>query len=92
MGQPKIAPLPGSFFFTSIIGLYISLIYVMKRWPDFGFAFSVIFGVMFIASIISLTYAPAKLLLRMEEYERSHKGAKVLTHKEYEERKKKKKN
>ncbi len=40
---------------------------------DFGFAFGVVFIMMFIASMISLTYAPAKALIKLENYERNHK-------------------
>lgn len=81
--KPKVAPLGGSFFFISIIGLYVSLIYIVKKWPDFGFSFAVIFGIMFVASIISLTYAPAKTLIKLERWEKEHKGARLKTHSEY---------
>jgi multisubunit Na+/H+ antiporter MnhB subunit len=67
----------------SIVGFYISVIWVVKRWPDFGVAFAIVFAVMFIASIISLTYAPANLLLKLERYEREHKGAKEESHADF---------
>ena len=89
MKKPKVAPLPNSFFLTSIIGFYISIIFVMPRSEDFGVAFSIVFIVMFIASMISLTYAPAKSLIALEEYERKRKGAKILSHTEYIEEHKK---
>ncbi len=79
----KIAPLPNSFFFMSIVGFYISVIYVAKKWPDFGVAFALVFAIMFFASVISFTYAPAKSLIKMDEYEQTHKGLQILSYKEY---------
>ncbi len=90
--RPKVAPLPDSFFLMSIIGLFVSVIYVIPRSQDFGVAFTIVFGAMFIASMVSLTYAPARALIRLEEYEMNHKkGVRILSHKEFWERKKKKK-
>ena len=86
----RIAPLSNSFFFTSIVGFYISVIYVAKRWPDFGVAFGIVFAIMFFASVISFTYAPANALVKMDEYEKSHTGAKVFSYKEYRQEEKKK--
>lgn len=107
-GDFKIAPLTSSFFFTSIVGFYISLIWMVPKagdsefiakfaektseeaaiataqaFTDFGVAFALVFGIMFIASMISLTYAPAKALLRLEQYEKTHKGAKEISHKDF---------
>ena len=79
----KIVPLSNSFFFMSIVGFYISVIYVAKKWPDFGVAFAIVFAVMFFASVISFTYAPARSLIKMDEYEQTHKGLEILSYKEY---------
>ncbi|MFP4190038.1 MAG: hypothetical protein ACLFNK_01865 [Candidatus Woesearchaeota archaeon] len=87
--KPKIAPLSNSFFLISIVGLYVSLIFVTPKSPDYGVAFSIVFGIMFIASMISLTYAPARALIKLEEYEKKRKGAKVLSHAEFIEEHKK---
>jgi len=54
----KVAPLKGSFMLISILGFVISAIYVYDINPKFGFAFSLVFVLMFIASLISMTYAP----------------------------------
>ncbi len=86
---PKVVPLSSSFFVTSIVGLYVSLIFVMPRSADFGVAFAIVFAVMFISSMVSLTYAPAKALISLEEYEKKHKEAKVLSHSEYVKKQKK---
>ena len=60
--RPKIqiAPLSGSFMVASIVGFLISSIYIYdnidKSW---GLAFSILFVLMFVASVISMTYGPA---------------------------------
>ena len=57
---PKVAPLKGSFMATAIVGFIISLLYVYKQLGSktWGFTFMLFFAAMFIASIISMTYAP----------------------------------
>ena len=55
--QMGIAPLNGSFMITSIIGLIISF-NVFANYPSWGFAFMIVFTLMFVASLISMTYAP----------------------------------
>ncbi len=81
--KPAVAPLSDSFFLISIIGFYISLIFVMPRSADFGVAFAIVFGTMFIAAMVSLTYAPARALISLEEYERKRKKGKLISHSEY---------
>ena len=71
----KYAPLPSSTLLISIFGFFISAIYVLRRWPDFGFAFMLVFAIMFIGSFISMTFAKSDDLLLMEEYEQTHEGA-----------------
>tara|TARA_B100000315_G_scaffold119189_1_gene109223 strand:+ start:2230 stop:2415 length:186 start_codon:yes stop_codon:yes gene_type:complete len=53
-----IAPLKSSFMIISIIGFLLSIYLVSNIWPQMGFAFAVVFVLMFIASLISMTYAP----------------------------------
>lgn len=57
---PKVVPLRGSFMVTSIVGFLISALYVYKQLGNktWGFTFMLFFIVMFIASIISMTYSP----------------------------------
>lgn len=86
--KPRFVPLSNSFFFTSIVGFYISVIYIAKKWPDFGIAFAIVFGIMFFASIISFTYAPANALVKLDEFEQTHSGAKLLSYKEYRKKEK----
>lgn len=62
-----IAPLRSSFMVTALLGFLISAFYIFDMkdatgkvysWaPSLGFTFSLIFILMFIASIISMTYA-----------------------------------
>ena len=63
----KIAPLPGSFMLASMLGFAISLIWVYPQSVSFGIAFMIVFGAMFIASVISLTYAPAEEVFELEK-------------------------
>ena len=57
----KIAPLKASFMAASILGIIISSIFILPDYPDWGMAFLILFVVMFIASLISMTYAPIEL-------------------------------
>lgn len=51
----KWAPLNTGFMLTSIIGFFISALYVTQRFSlKVGIAFSVVFFCMFLASIISM--------------------------------------
>lgn len=58
MKQTGIAPLTGGFMVTSMVGFIISAIYVFPRSRTWGFTFSIFFVLMFIASMISMTYGP----------------------------------
>ena len=69
----KVAPLTGTFMIISILGFIISLFLVYKVTPPFGIAFALIFALMFIASIISMTYSDVDAVLKMER--REMKGA-----------------
>ncbi len=62
----KIAPLPGSFMLASMLGFAISVVWVYPQSKSFGISFMIVFAAMFVASLISLTYAPTEDLLRME--------------------------
>jgi hypothetical protein len=54
----QFAPLKGSFMIISILGFAISAVAIYDRFPTWGAAFCVVFALMFIASIVSMTYAP----------------------------------
>ena len=57
----KYAPLSGGFMIASIVGFFVSVIYIADLSLNWGFALAVIFVIMFIASIISMTKAPVTL-------------------------------
>ncbi len=59
----KIAPLRSSFMLGSMLGALVSILIVYPKWSKpFGAAFTLLFVVMFIASVISFIYVP------IEEY------------------------
>ena len=60
MGDNKIVPLSSGFMLTSILGIIISIFYIFQRYPKWGFTFVLFFILTFIASLISMTYAPAQ--------------------------------
>ena len=63
----EFAPLKGSFVIISIIGFIISAIWVYGKNPAWGFAFCLVFVMMFIASMISMTYGPVGEELQIDE-------------------------
>ncbi len=57
----KVAPLPASFMLASIIGFLVSSLYIYQKLSNtWGFTFSLLFGIMFISSVISFTHAPSE--------------------------------
>jgi len=54
----KAAPLNSAFMAMSIVGFLFSVIYLWGISMQWAFAFGVVFAVMFIAALISMTYAP----------------------------------
>ncbi len=52
------APLKGSFMVTAILGFLISAYWVYPQSVNYGVSFMVVFAVMFIASLVSMTKAP----------------------------------
>ena len=59
----NVAPLTGGYMITSIVGLIISAIYVFPRSNTWGFTFTIFFTLMFIASLIAMTYGPDEAML-----------------------------
>ncbi|MDO8643246.1 MAG: hypothetical protein Q7R76_06755 [Candidatus Woesearchaeota archaeon] len=62
------APLPSSFFFMAILGLFLSALYYHfgKLSPSFAFSFMLVFGIMCVASIISMERAPVEDILALD--------------------------
>ena len=63
--KPKVpqkwsaAPLKGSFMATAMLGFLISAYWVYPQSFNYGITFMLVFTLMFIASFISMTKAPA---------------------------------
>lgn len=76
----KVAPLSGSFMITSIFGFLISVMFLMKitGMESFAFTFAIIFGGMFIASVISMTYSPIEAELAIDEPHEVRKARKKV--------------
>lgn len=55
---PRVAPLNNAFAAVSILGIMISVFYISSFSSTWGFTFSLFFILMFIASMISMTYSP----------------------------------
>ena len=53
----KFAPINSAFMASSILGILIGLMYVYPINSDWGVAFVIVFGIMFIAAIVSMTLA-----------------------------------
>lgn len=53
----KFMPLSTGFMLASILGFLFSVFYVYSRSPKFGSAFAVVFFLMFIAAMLSMTHA-----------------------------------
>jgi hypothetical protein len=57
-------PLKGSFMATALLGFIVSIYWVYPQSMNYGISFMIVFGAMFIASLISMTKAPL-----VEEYQ-----------------------
>lgn len=60
--QLNVAPLTGGYMITSMVGFIISAIYVFPRSYNWGMAFALFFALMFVASMISMTYGPEEAM------------------------------
>lgn len=67
----NVAPLKGGYMITSIVGFIISAWFVFPRSESWGFTFVIFFTLMFVASMISMTYGPDEAM-----YHVGHKGLK----------------
>ncbi len=63
----KLAPLSGGFMLASMLGFAISIVWVYPQSISWGIAFMIVFGAMFLASILSLTYAPVEDIGKLEK-------------------------
>jgi multisubunit Na+/H+ antiporter MnhB subunit len=56
----KFVPLTSGFMLTSIIGFMVSVLFVLKIDPTWGFTLSLFFLLMFISSVISMSNMEAE--------------------------------
>ncbi len=63
----NIAPLNGGFMIVSIFGTIISAVYVFPRNMSWGFTMALIFVIMFVASMISMTYGPDEAMMHIKD-------------------------
>jgi len=57
--KSKIAPLPGSFMLTALVGLLLSIFFIWPLSATWGFTFTLFFAIMLVAAMISMTKAPS---------------------------------
>lgn len=62
----KFAPLSGGYMATSMIGLIISFMYVYPQSETWAIASAFVFAGMFIASLLSMTYADPDEFVELE--------------------------
>ena len=62
----KVAPLSSGFMVVSIIGFFVSALLVFKYSPAWGTTFMIFFVMMFVASLISMTYADVDAMLQID--------------------------
>jgi hypothetical protein len=74
----RFAPLSSGYMATSIIGFFVSIMYVYnfnegsKPW---GVAFAIVFAAMFLASVGSMTQADANAYIKTETWHKKKKKA-----------------
>ena len=62
----KFAPLNSAFMATSMLGAIISIMYVYPNSFDWGVAFTLIFVIMFVSSIVSMSAADPDAFINVE--------------------------
>ncbi|MBN2567035.1 hypothetical protein JXB02_03040 [Candidatus Woesearchaeota archaeon] len=70
--RTRIAPLSGSFMIVSMFGFIFSALlgYFGSLDKSWAFAFASVFLLMFISSMISMTYAEPEAILHIDEREK----------------------
>ena len=67
MKKFKVAPLSNVFMMASMLGFIISAWFIIPVSKSWGFASSLIFLLMFIASLISMSKAPSEAELQIDK-------------------------
>jgi hypothetical protein len=55
----KVAPLSGGFMAVAILG-FIIFAFIFDKIPTWSFTMMLFFAIMFVASVISMTFAPVE--------------------------------
>ena len=58
MRKMNVTPLSSSFMLTSMVGFLVSSFFVYGLSKTWGFTLGLFFALMFIAAMVSMTYAP----------------------------------
>ena len=58
MRKMNVSPLSSSFMLTSMVGFLVSAFFVYGLSKTWGFTLGLFFALMFIAAMVSMTYAP----------------------------------
>ena len=61
----NVAPLSGGYMITSMVGFIISGYYVYDISNRWGLTFILFFTLMFVASLISMTYGPDEAMMQI---------------------------
>lgn len=66
----KVAPLSGTFMLVAILGFLFSTMFLwnLPGGESYALALAILFSTMFIASVISMTYAPVEDELAIDEH------------------------
>lgn len=81
----SIAPLSKGFFLTSIFGFLIAVMFITQFSLAWGTIIAIICGVMFLASVISITKAPIEEELTLDDRDAGRdKRVVVMSKKEYD--------
>ena len=62
----KVAPLSGGFMAVAIAGFFISAMKVYGLDKTWGFTLRLFFGIMFVASLVSMTAGPVEDMIEMD--------------------------
>jgi len=69
----RFAPLSGAYMAVSMIGILVSLLYVTQESSDWGIAFTFVFGIMFVASMVSMTLSDPDAFIEFETKKKKKK-------------------
>ncbi|MBN2421688.1 hypothetical protein JXB41_00555 [Candidatus Woesearchaeota archaeon] len=61
-----VPPISGGYMAASMLGFFISAIYVFPKSPPWGLAFCIVFVVMFLSAVKSMTYADPEMFVELE--------------------------